>query len=148
MSRTIRRSLIGALLSLLATIGLVAGTAGTAHAAVPVYSIELEGMIIADNQDNNSVDEVFIKVNGAKVWGPRDVPWNTYQWLNADNLVFYFDANGQAKIEFWDQDPGADDRVGTITILGSAPPANGTYGVELKGNDGHYAVYYTVTRIA
>ncbi|MDI2128550.1 hypothetical protein [Yinghuangia seranimata] len=148
MSRRIRRALVGATLSVAATAGLVAGTAGTAHAAGPVYSVQLNWLNIADNQDNNSVDEVYIKVNGSTVWGPRDIHWNTPENLNISlPRTFYFDGTAPMKIEFWDRDPGRDDRVGTITLSAAAPNV-GPNAADLKGNDGEYWVYYTVTQIA
>ncbi|MCF2530187.1 hypothetical protein [Yinghuangia soli] len=148
MTRRIRRAVLGAALSTLATAGLVAGTAGTAHAAGPVYAVQLNWVNIMNNQDNNSVDEMYIKVNGSTVWGPRDVPYNTPQNLNVLlPRTFYFDNVTPLKVEFWDQDPARDDRVGTITLTGAVPNV-GANGVELSGNDGRYAVYYTVTQIA
>ncbi|NUQ89748.1 MAG: hypothetical protein HOQ43_14970 [Glycomyces artemisiae] len=149
MSRKIRRAVLGALLSAGATAGLLAGTAGTAHAAGgPVYAVNLNWINVMDNQDNNSVDEVYIKVNGSTVWGPHDLHWNTPENLNISlPRTFYFDSATAMKIEFWDQDPGRDDRVGTISLSAAAPNV-GPNAADLRGNDGEYAVYYTVTQIA
>ena len=148
MSRKLRRSIVGAVFSLLAAVGLVAGTATTAHAAGPIYAVQLNWIIVTDNQDNNSVDEVYIKVNGGKVFGPHDCPLNVAQNLNVlMPQTFYVFSDQVLSIEFWDEDPGADDYVGTIWISGAAPPV-GPNGIELSGSNGVYGVYYTVSQYA
>ncbi|MGR7001873.1 hypothetical protein ACU686_33970 [Yinghuangia aomiensis] len=145
MPRRIRRALLGAGLSAAATAGLLAGTAGTAHAAPTVYSVRLVWFEIEQTQDNNSFDEVYIKVNGSTVWGPHDVPANLAVRIGDSLPTFYYDADHTLTVEAWDRDPGRDDRVGSFRL--GANPQLGVAGIQLRGNDGVYDMIIDVERV-
>ncbi|MDI2128551.1 hypothetical protein [Yinghuangia seranimata] len=151
MKSPLRRGLVGAAVSLAATAGLVAGTAGTANAdtlPVKVYSVRLTGLMVVDNQDNNSVDEVYIKVDGRTVWGPWDMHRGNPVDLSMQLPVYYTDSVGTPlSIEAFDRDPGRDDRVGGFVVGGYYTPLGPQTRV-LSGNGGVYEVYLTVTQIA
>lgn len=144
MPRRIRRALLGTALSVAATAGLLAGTAGTAHAAPIVYAVDLQWIAVQVNQDNNTIDEVFVKVNGSTVWGPKDMLYGTTEYLSS-LPVYYYDSDHTLTIEAWDKDPGADDRVGTIRL--GATPQLGFQVVRLAGNDGVYYMDFNVYRV-
>ncbi|MCF2532750.1 hypothetical protein [Yinghuangia soli] len=150
MSRRIRRALLGALLSLSATFGLVAGTAAPAHAEdATVYAVQLRWYIVLATQDNNDVDEVYIKVDGTTVWGPYDSHRNHWINLEVRTPVFYFDSVGAPMyIEMWDRDPGRNDKVGGFHVnTATWGPPLGDRTQRLSGNDGIYDLEYRVWRV-
>ncbi|MDI2128438.1 hypothetical protein [Yinghuangia seranimata] len=144
MPRRIRRALLGAALSAAATASLLAGSAGTAHAAPTVYAVHLSWLTIEATQDNNSYDEAYIKVNGATVWGPHDVPENSPQNIGVSLPTFYYDSDHTLTVEAWDRDPGRDDRIGYFRL--GANPALGGQAIQLRGNDGVYDIFFYVER--
>ncbi|MCF2530975.1 hypothetical protein [Yinghuangia soli] len=133
-----------AVLSGAAAAGVLA-MPGTANAAPAVFRVQLQYIHVPQTQDNNA-DEVFVKINGQKVWGPHSITQHTTADLNAV-APRYFDAAGQMTISYWDQDPGRDDHVGTVTLT-CANPMLGDNGIAISGNDGVYWVYFRVEQLA
>ena len=81
-------------------------------------------------------DDIYIKVGNQRIWGINSM--DDGQSMTVNTSVQY---SGSTKISVWDDDPGLDDLIGTITV-------NGFYGGPAKlvtGNGSQYSVNFTST---
>lgn len=81
-------------------------------------------------------DDIYIKIGDQRIWGINSM--DDGQTMNVNTTVDY---SGSTKISVWDDDPGFDDFIGSITV-------NGAYGGPAKtveGSGSKYSVNFTST---
>ncbi len=81
-------------------------------------------------------DDIYIKVGDQRIWGINSM--DDGQSMNVNTSVLY---NGSTNISVWDDDPGPDEFIGSITV-------NGPYGGPAKlvtGSGSQYSVNFTST---
>lgn len=116
-----------------------------ARAAEPVYSLHLSWVFCIKRSERVGYDEIYVKVNGQKVWGTVSIDVQQSKDMTG-TATHYFSAASPIKVELWEKDPGADDLLGRVTI--STPAELGWINNYFNGDGGQYYFSYDLAQVA
>jgi hypothetical protein len=95
-------------------------------------------------EDLLGADEAYLRVNGAVVWGPRNMQQGGIQALTAVPPIPFF---GLSSVELFDQDTGGifdpDDFLGAIAVS-SQQVGQGPQLGSFTGDEANYTLTYEV----
>lgn len=90
-------------------------------------------------EDNSAHDELYVCLNGARVWGPTDIKNN--QSIDP-SIKSGFD--GQINVQLWDEDSwDPDDKIGEFTVH-AHEAGEGNKNVALHNSGASYTIWYRV----
>jgi hypothetical protein len=112
---------------------------------VKKWKLDLDSVERIDGQDGPTDfnDEIYLKVDGVKVWGPTGIS-AIMKPVGVEHYKVFVNYVG---IEVWDDDDFNDDRIGTILVFPPVLPAHwdkDEYAMHLHGAGAHYVVRYKV----
>ena len=100
---------------------------GPSHPPAPVvkHRLTIKNIVCYDKNDdvgNEVADEVYINVNGSRVWGKTSVgELNGFQNVNVSRDLTGGSGAYLGRIEMWDDDDtSADDKLASLDVYGTA----------------------------
>jgi hypothetical protein len=101
-------------------------------------TLKLKTLTCYETDDATGMDEPFIKVNGALVWGPATIVGAGDAEVNTD-----VEFDGEANIELWEKDSySADDLLGSATV--HAGDGHGELEARFTYDKAHYKLTFDV----
>ena len=104
------------------------------------YRLELVKLFCDRKQDTVGRDEPKIVVNGVTVYGPGDIGKGGTVYLTGRSALF----SSTAQVQLLEVDAGADDDMGSTTIVGSADVNRGDLKREFHRTHSDYELTYRV----
>jgi hypothetical protein len=104
------------------------------------YRLELVQLHCTRKQDAIGPDDPKILVDGTTVYGPGSIGKGDKVDLSGRSALF----SGKAVVQLIEVDAGADDDMGTWTVLGSAQVDRGNQQAEFHRTNADYELTYRV----
>ena len=96
------------------------------------------------------MDQVYIKINGQKVWGPFNASYlSGSEYPNVSRVLPGAVGSTIADVEVWDDDsfPGTDDRIGLSHVKGNGSTAGADSQLIFAESGATYTMDITVQRL-
>ena len=120
---------------------------GPSHPPAPVvkHRLTIKNIVCYDKNDdvgNEVADEVYINVNGTRVWGKTSVgELNGFQTVNVSKDLTGGSGAYLGRIEMWDDDDtSADDKLASLDVYGNGSPSEITGTYDFHMSDSHYSM--------
>jgi hypothetical protein len=98
---------------------------------------------------NSTKDEVYLTINGEKVWGPHSMGYDAVAYPNVARGMLGGLGSTIGTVKAYDQDDtSSDDLMGTINLVANGSWNGTDYTVTLTRGGGSYIVTYNVQRLS
>lgn len=149
VTRKIGAALAGSAIAASAALtGVPAATASTPSAdqhsnGHPKYKIVFDYITCHENEDDQGYDEVYMKFDDHKVWGPKNMDDGDSYYFHYGWVKFKHDFT----LSLWDYDYGShdddDDHLGDVEIS-MDDAGSGWQHAEFTDSDAHYELKYKI----